>query len=490
MAPKIETKFDKVIQIALKRGIFYPSFEIYGSLSGFYDWGTNGFKIKKNWEDFWRSYFLKLSDSYFEVQPTDIMPEPVFRASGHLENFNDPIAVCKKCGNGERADHLVEATLNESFEGLSPKQLHELVVKHKIKCPKCGGEFKEIENQNLMFNMTAGAGAKVFLRPETAQGPYLVFKREFQVQREKLPLGIATIGKAFRNEISPRQAVFRQREFTQAELQIFFDPVNVDEHPDFKSVESHKLRILPAGDTKEKEITAKELAKKIPKFYVYHLVKVDQFYKLMGIHHEKLRFRELSQEERAFYNKVHFDIECWFDSLDAYKEIGGVHYRTDHDLGGHQKISGQNLTITKDGKKILPHVLELSFGVDRNIFALIDLGYKEEGERVWLSLPARVAPFVAGVYPLVNKDKVDEEARKVYEMLREHIDVFWDDGGSIGRRYARADEVGVPFGITFDYDSLKNKDVTIRFRDSTKQSRVPIKDLLNLLVTHVKTEHK
>ena len=482
---------DQLIEIAKRRGFFWQGSAVYGGLAGFYDYAHLGVFLKRRWENLWRKYFLGLGDNYYEIQPALIMHENVFKASGHLASFADPLAKCGKCGNAERADHIVEAHLKETFEGLSPADLLALIKKHNIRCDKCKGEIVDVAQQNLMFPLRLGVGKQEkqgYLTPETAQGAYVNFKQMFEVCRKKLPLGIAVIGKAFRNEIAPRNALIRMRELTQAELQIFFDADTINDHPNFKDVENVKLRLFPVANRKSgkvEELTCKETVEKlkIPKFYVYHLAKVQEFYLgVLKLPPDRFRFKQLSDEEKAFYNKYHWDIELNLDSLGGFKEVGGVHYRTDHDLSGHQKISGGSMEVKIEGKKFIPHVLELSLGVDRNLYSLLELAYTEEKERTVLKFPRILSPFDAGIFPLVNKDGLQEKAKEIQAILEGHgFIVFYDEGGAIGRRYRRIDEIGVAAGITIDYDSLKQDDVTLRDRDSMKQVRVKIKDLPQVL---------
>jgi glycyl-tRNA synthetase len=476
------------IDVAKRRGFFWASSTIHGGLSGFYDYGHLGSAVKRNWENLWRGFFLGLGDDFFEIQPSVIMPEAVFKASGHLEHFVDPVVKCKKCGNVERADHIMESFLGENFEGMTPEELTALINKHKVKCSKCKGSLEKAGVFNMLFPLKVGAGeasAKAYLTGETAQGVYTNFKQMFEVCRRRLPLGLAVIGKAFRNEIAPRNALIRMREFTQAELQIFFNPDLIEEHPKFRKVEKYKLRLLPVKNRKSKrvaEITCKDVTSKmkLPRFYVYHMAKVQEFYlDVLKIPKEKFRLRELSEEERAFYNKYHWDVEVEVGL--GWTECGGVHYRTDHDLSGHQKVSGQSMEAAVEGGKVLPHVLELSFGVDRNVYSLLDIFYREGKDRVYLSLPPALAPYQAVVLPLVKKDGLPAKARDVYEMLKEAgIRVRYDEE-YIGKAYYRQDEIGSVFCITFDYDSLKDKATTIRFRDNKKQIRVKIEDLVDVL---------
>ncbi len=481
-----ETKTDKITNIATKRGFFYPSAEIYGAKAGFWTYGHLGTLLKHNWENLWRESFLGLSDNYYEIEDCNILPMEVFKSSGHLEHFNDPLTECKKCHFRFRADELIEDELKINVDGLKAEAMDKLIEDNKLKCPKCGAqELDKVKWFNMMFDIKVGATGSdiMYLRPETAQSPYLAFKRQYQALREQIPFGLAVIGKAFRNEISPRQGFFRLREFTQAELQIFFDKDNIDKAEKWDEVKDYKLRLYLVKDRKTKkieEVKCEEANKKLklPKFYLYHAAKIQQFYiEKLKIPKEKFRFRELSEDERAFYNKIHFDIELDLETLGGFKEVAGLHYRTDHDLGGHQKGSGEKLEVTIEGKKFIPHVLELSFGVDRNVWSLIYIFFEEEKERTVFRFPPNLAPMVIGVYPLVNKDGLNEKAEKIFDMVKKHYHTFYDDTGSIGRRYRRMDEIGAPYGITIDYETMKDDTVTLRDRDSMKQIRLNINEL-------------
>jgi len=277
---------------------------------------------------------------------------------------------------------------------------------------------------------------------------------------------------------------FRLREFTQAELQIFFDPEKINEHERWNKVKNKKLRLKLIKEKDIKEISCDILNKneKLPKFYLYYAEKVQEFYlNTLKIPKEKFRFRELGEKERAFYNKIHFDIEVNLETLKGFKEVGGIHYRTDHDLSGHEKISGKKLDVFYDNKKILPHVLELSFGVDRNIWMLLDVFYGIGKEGSMFKLPANLAPIKAAILPLVKDKKLIKIAKEIYEDLKKDFNIVYDESGSVGRRYARQDEIGTPYCITIDFDSLKKDDVTIRNRDNTKQIRVKISQLTNTI---------
>jgi len=517
----------------LKVGIVYPASEIYGGLRGFYDYGYLGHLLKQSFENAWRRYFLSLHENFWEVEPAEVMHQRVFVASGHLEHFNDPMVECTRCKERFRADKLIEEALGISAEGLTLEELDRLIREHNIRCPKCGGELGKVRWFNLMFPVVIGASSlelirllkdylatrkeslleqlrqrldelersTAYLRPETAQGAYLLFKREFELHRKKLPLGLAIIGKAFRNEISPRQLLIRLREFTQAELQIFFDPERwssrFSEDFDFSEVRNTRLNVLLVKDRNSgqafRELSVQELVEEhgYPAFYAYFLAKVFEFYvDVLRIPRSRIRLKELSEREKAFYNRYHFDVEIWFESLGSWKEVGGVHYRTDHDLSGHQKVSGVNLSVRReDGSEFIPHVLELSFGVDRNIMALIDVFLVKETvgskERVVLKLPPRLSPIKVAVFPLVsNKPELVSKAREIYNLLRREFPewkIVYDEKGSIGKRYRRQDEIGTPFCVTVDYDSLKDDTVTLRDRDTMQQTRVRVDELPSLL---------
>lgn len=491
-AAKEQSKSEKIMHVAMNRGFFYPSAEIYNAKAGFWTYGHLGTRLKKAWEKLWRKNILGLSPDYYEIEDCNIMPKEVFKSSGHLEHFNDPLTECEKCKSRYNADEIVENALKIDAEGLDEEALTKLIEENKLLCPKCSGKLAKARMFNMMFDLKLGVTGDdiVYLRPETAQSPYLAYKREYEALRKKIPFGIAVIGKAFRNEISPRQGFFRLREFTQAELQIFFNPEKINEATGWDEVKSYKLKLFLCKNKKIVETTCKNANEKLklPKFYVYHLAKIQQFYlDKLSIPKDKFRFREFSEKERAFYNKIHFDIELDMESLGGFKEAGGLHYRSDHDLGGHMKGSKVNLEAIDDDKKFVPHVLELSFGVDRNVWALMDIFYKEEKERNLFAFPAAVAPYDAAIFPLVKKEKLPEISRRVFDDLFDAgFMVFFDPSGSIGRRYRRQDEVGTKFGITIDFDTLKDDTVTLRERDTMAQRRVKIKDLaasLHLLRT-------
>ena len=471
-----------------KKGFIYPSSDIYGGVAGLYDYGHLGTRLKKNFENVWRKYFLSLNDNFHEIETANIMHEKVFKASGHLANFVDPVVNCSKCEFSERADHFVESAVGKRVEDLSTEELNGLIQEEELRCPKCDAHLSEVSVMNMMFPLQMGVSTKntAYLRPETAQSPYVNFRLQYELLRKKLPLGLALIGRAYRNEISPRNLTLRQREFTQAELQIFFNPAKINEHKNFALIRDYKLRTMLVKDRKKNEVkerTAQDLADEgLPKFYVYHLAIIQKFYlEVLKVRPEKFRLYQLNEKEKAFYNKYHFDLEIELDEH-GFTEMGGLHYRTDHDLKGHQDISKEKMEIFDDesGSRFIPHVLELSFGVDRHIYALLDLSYdndKDQGNIV-SHFSNSLTPFFCAVFPLVkNKPELVVLAEKVFQELKGKFSCFYDETSSVGRRYARADEMGVPYCITVDFESLDDSCVTIRNRDTTKQERVKISEL-------------
>lgn len=481
------SRYDDVMSLSVRRGFVWPAVELYGGFAGFFDYGHNGALLKRRWEDLWLETFLGLSDDYHLIDTTTILPEISLKASGHVDHFTDVLVSCASCKATYRGDHLIEAMTHREQEGLTPEEVDARVRELGVRCARCGGTLGPAQPFHMMFPVSIGPAGKerAYLRPETAQGVYLNFKREFESLRRRLPLGLAIIGRAYRNEISPRQAVYRMREFLQAELQIFFDPGSFDRQVPFSSVASEPLRMAFAEAKAEPtavEVRASDLvARGLTRFYVYHLVIAQRFYlSTLGVPRKRFRFAELDEKERAFYNKIHFDIQIDQPSLGGFREVGGVHYRGDYDLTRHATTSKSSLEVPVDGGKIVPHVLELSFGIDRNLWALLDLGY-HKGDRSLLYVVPRLAPITVGVFPLFRKGDFPARARSIYETLRRRFPAAYDDSGSIGRRYARIDEIGVPFAVTIDHTTLEDGTVTVRERDSSTQVRVPEADLADRL---------
>ncbi len=484
-------KLDELFALLRRRGFLWPSSEIYGGAQGLYDYGPLGVALKRRLEDAWSAWFLGLSDDYYPIQPSELLPEPVVRASGHLENFTDPEALCGHCHHAFRAETVLEKVRPEGVDGLAPSAIAELIAQHHVLCPSCGQAALTVPAPfHLMFGVDFGVTGRerAYLAPETAQGSYLAFARMWDVGRKTLPLGLAVIGRAYRNEIAPRQVLFRMRAFTQAELQIFFDPASFP--VPFADVRDERLPLLWAarraeGATDIEWTSVTDLvAGGLPEFYVYHLAQLFRFLRdALGYPAERIRLFEKSESERAFYNRIQFDAEVRLDSLGGFREVGAVHYRGDYDLGRHSKGSGRDLTVTlTDGRRVLPHVLEITFGVDRNLWALADLHLAVEGERTVFRLPPYLAPIALGVLPLLKKDH-GPYARSLLDRLRRAgIAAAYDSSASIGRRYARMDEAGVPFCVTVDGESVDpagptRDTVTLRERDSRAQERVAIAEI-------------
>lgn len=469
-------KYEKIINLALRRSLFYPSCEIYDGPAGFYNYGPYGAAIKRKIINLWRKLLVK-KEGFLEIDGSIAMPERVFKSSGHLDNFNDPVTKCKKCGVFHRADQL----LSEKYKELtSEKVLTKALREQKIKCPECKGELEDVTRSNLMVQIKlGGSNENVYLRPETCQTIFTDFLRMMKTMRLKLPQGISQVGKAYRNEISPRQTILRTVEFEQMETEVFFDPEKINEVNNWENVKNYKLNVLLENENKTCQIDCDELVKKklvSGKLIAYYLARTQQLYEAYGFTNKNMRFRQLSSEERAFYATEGWDFEV--KTSIGWLELIANNYRTNYDLKNHEKESKQEMKyVYSDCKKVLPHVWEISIGLNRTFYAILDNSLKEVNKKTVLSIPVSIAPLHAAVFPLLkNNEKLISKAKKVTELLRV-FDVVYDETGSVGKRYARMDEVGVPYCITIDHKTLEDDTVTIRDRDSTKQKRVKIKDL-------------
>src|ERR1700730_4536534 len=438
---------EKIVSLCKRRGFIFQSSEIYGGLNGAWDYGPLGVELKRNLKNYWWRTMVHERDDIVGMDGSILMNRAVWKASGHEDTFSDPMADCRSCKTRLRA--------------------YQLIDKKGVKqCPNCGGkDLTESRAFNLMFKTYVGAtedeSSVTYLRPETAQAIFVQFKNILDVSRKKLPFGIAQIGKAFRNEINPRNFTFRSREFEQMELEYFC-----------RAEEGMKLL----------EYWKEERLK---------------FYENIGIARDKLHVLTVPEEERAFYSKGTYDIE--YDFPFGKQELEGVAYRTDYDLSQHQKASGKSLEYFDEEtkQKFIPHVVEPSAGVDRTVLALLCEAYSEDEApdekgkmetRVVLRFHAPIAPIKCAVFPLLrNKELLVAKAKEVVDLLRPHLFVFYDESGAIGRRYRRQDEIGTPFGVTVDFETLGEKDpalrdtVTLRDRDSMKQERVAIQDLPAIL---------
>jgi glycyl-tRNA synthetase len=550
---------EKVMELAKRRGFLWPSCEIYGGLAGMWDYGPLGAALKRKVEDVWRDIFV-FGEGFHEIETPTISTEDVFIASGHVSSFVDLIVECLQCKAFYRADHIVTEHLSKlgiSTDICEP-EIEEVCVPSKLKiekliktnhicCPECGGDLGEVHDFNLMFKTQIGPGTqrRGYLRPETAQGIFIDFSRLLRFYRDKLPFGVAQVGKSYRNEISPRQGIIRLREFTQAEVEVFVNPHMKAHHPRFDEVSNIEISILTKNFAGLKTIANGCNEGLIANEYLgYHLGKAYQFFTTVGIRPDKLRFRQHLPDEMA-----HYATDCWdAEALTQYGwiEMAGISDRTAYDLKQHEHRSGVEMkvfvpfdrpkivdrTIIKPnmgylgpkyknkakkiaevlssmsnpiqpimidgevidenayvteviseevmGEAVTPHVIEPSYGIDRTIYALLEHSYNEDviggDRRVVLQVPTRVSPIQVAIFPLVKS--LREKAKDVHKLLCSHrFLIEYDESGTIGRRYRRHDEIGTPFTITVDHQTLEDHTVTVRERDSTKQIREVIGDL-------------
>ncbi len=489
--------FEKVLSLSKRRGILFPNSEIYGSFAGFFDYGNYGSQIKRNVENSWWRHFVTERIDMVGMDGAIISHPAVWKASGHTESFNDPLVECKKCHKRFRADQLVESELDISVDGLSSHQIQDLIGKHKIKCPDCKGEFELVKMFNLMFKTNVGtvddSKNVAYLRPETAQLIFTNFKQILNTSRKKLPFGIAQIGKAFRNEISPRNFVFRSREFSQMEIEYFINPKKINECPYLKKEHTDISMAFFTAEMQENEKPAREikigeaLKKGIIKtpWHAFWIAESLKWFFSLGIKKQNLRLRQHLRTELSHYSTETWDVE--YNYPWGWKELQGIANRTDFDLNQHMKFSKTDLTYFDEEtkEKFVPYVIEPSFGLERTILTLLIDAYDEKKEneevKTVLHLASEVAPVFISIFPLMKKDDLCKKAKGVYDVLKKDFVAEYDDSGSIGKRYARADEIGTPFAATVDFDSIKKNDVTVRERDSTRQVRVKIKDLDEVL---------
>ena len=423
-----EDLLQKITALCKRRGIIYPNSEIYGGIAGFYDYGPVGVEMKNNLKRYWWKYMVDKRENVVGIDGTIITHPKVWEASGHLSGFSDVVVECKKCHQRFRP---------EDING---------------KCPNCGStEFTESRKYNLLFKTEVGVleGEKTdaYLRGEACQDIYLDFKNVVDSTRQQIPFGIAQIGKAFRNEVTPNRFIFRTREVEQGDMQFFTHPSEMD------------------------------------KWFEYWKEERMKFYKGLYRKHDNLRFYEHPKDKLIFYAKRAFDIE--YMTPWGWAENEGIHWRGDYDLTQHSKFSGKDLSYTdpKTNEKYVPHIVETSGGVDRTFLFLLLDSYEEEklengDTRVVLKINKDIAAYKAAVFPLVsNKEDIVSKARDIFNLLSENNKIVWDDRGNIGKRYRYQDEIGTPYCITIDYETLENDTVTVRDRDSMKQERVKIEDL-------------
>ncbi|MFW9849282.1 MAG: glycine--tRNA ligase [Candidatus Thorarchaeota archaeon] len=494
-----ERDFNEVISgLAKKRGFFWgPSPEIYGGSSGFYDLGPLGKLLKNRLESVIRSSFVRAN--FWEVECPTVSPEIVWKASGHLDGFIDPLTQCTKCDQVYRADNLIEEHSDDaSLKGLSLEEMTSKIQELGIRCSACKSELGPVQQYNLMLKTKLGLDQDAYMRPETATTTYLLFRRFLTFFRDKLPASVFQIGKAYRNEISPRQGMLRLREFTQVEGQIFILEEDEMNWPPFEDIKDVELPLLTyqAQEKGIDNVTLVKMSEAVKKgffqkpAYAWCVWLAYNIFSGMGFTNDNMRLRQHLPTERAHYAKDAWDVEILTRSF-SWVECCGVHDRGNYDLSRHQEFSKERMSVKVNKQPVVPNVLEIAFGVERPLFALIDNSYNEEivegEERVWLNFPAHLAPVQVAIFPLMGKDELLSPAKSIYDdILDSGLVTQFDQGGSIGRRYRRQDEVGTPFCVTIDYDTLEDSTVTIRDRDSMAQIRIKRDDLLTTLHKLVK----
>ncbi len=458
-----EKTMEKIVALAKNRGFVFAGSDIYGGLSNTWDYGPLGVQLKRNIKQAWWNRFVKENKYNVGMDAAILMNPNVWVASGHVGGFSDPLMDCKNCKSRFRADHLIEEYLekqgkSEAIEAWTDEEMKSFIDNEGLKCPSCGkADFTDIRKFNLMFKtfqgVTEDSKSEIYLRPETAQGIFVNFKQVQRTSRKKLPFGICQIGKSFRNEITPGNFIFRTREFEQMELEFFCEP----------------------GTELE--------------WFKYWKEYCKQFLLDLGIKEENITMRDHSQEELSHYSNATTDFEYLFPF--GWGELWGVASRTNFDLNAHQEHSKKDLTYLdpQSNEKYIPYVIEPSLGVERLLLSVLVDAYDEEivstdekgndDTRIVLRLHPALAPFQVAVFPLSKK--LSEPAQKLYEDLLKDFDVEYDEAGSIGKRYRRHDEIGTPFCVTFDFDSLEDNMVTIRNRDTMEQERVAISDLKDII---------
>ncbi len=455
-------KMEKIVSLCKRRGFVFPNSEIYGGMANSWDYGPVGVELKNNIKQLWWKFFVQSREDILGIDGAIISNPKVWEASGHTEGFNDMLVDCKKCKERFRVDHLIEEQTNLKMEGKSAGELADILLKKEIKCPSCNKpDWTKPKNFNLLFKTHIGPveddGSIAYLRGETAQNMFVDFKNILNSNPKKLPFGLAQIGKAFRNEITTGNFIFRVREFEQMEIEYFIQP-----DADWKKIFENWL---------------KEMKK---------------WMDLIGVNKKSYSIRQHGKKELSHYSKKTVDIEYNFPF--GTKELYGLAYRTDYDLSQHQKKSGQDLTYFDEekNKRFLPHVIEPTFGVDRTFLMLLCEAYTEEKvkdneKRMVLKLKPSIAPYKVAVFPLLkNKKELVNKAREVYKELSSHFNAFWDDRGNIGKRYRYQDEIGTPYCVTVDFDSIKDDSVTVRDRDSMKQERMKVEELGGWLEERIK----
>lgn len=464
MDKKNEVTMEKIVSLCKRRGFVFPGSEIYGGLANTWDYGPYGVELKNNIKKAWWKFFVQERDDMVGLDAAILMNPKVWEASGHVASFTDPLVDCKKCKTRHRGDKLLEEKLGvENVAGIKLEDVQPRLMAEKIACPECESvDWTEAKRFNLMFQthqgVTEDKGAVIYLRPETAQGIFVNFKNVVDSTSRKLPFGIAQVGKAFRNEITPKNFIFRTREFEQMEIEYFFDPEKTDWEKLFASLKKD----------------------------------VWDYFLSIGLDEKRMRYRDHAKDELSHYSRGTTDVEFKFP-FDWGELSAAAAYRTDYDLSQHQKYSGANLEYFDDEtkRKFIPHVLEPSFGSDRVFLAcLLSAYYEEEARtvegkmetRVVLKFPKNIAPIKVAILPLFKKEELLKVSKEIWAKLRPYFMAEHHASGSIGKRYRRQDEIGTPYCVTVDFDTLNDNAVTVRDRDTMKQERIKIEELENYLV--------
>lgn len=470
---------DQLVGWAKRKGFIYQGSEIYGGFGNSYTYGPYGSELKNNVKKLWWKNFVHDRPDMVGIDGDIILHPRAWEASGHVGGFNDQMVDCKNCNARIRADHLVEDNLKIDCEGKADEEVTKIIKDNSIKCPKCGEtDLTDVRKFNLMFQTQmakTGEDSTAYLRPETAQAIFLEFKNVTDSTRVKVPFGIAQIGKAFRNEITPGNFIFRRLEFEQMEIEYFFMPPEGFEEDKEALMKAPHLDDWPQHmqDTVNAQFTHWEK-------------EMDKWCDLIGLTPEKCHKIEHLSEKLSHYSKRTFDVE--FDFPFGQKELYGCAYRTDFDLSQHEKFSGKKLKYRdpQTNKEYIPHVIEPTFGLDRSVLAILCSTYAEEtledgSMRTVMRFKPAIAPIKVALLPLMKKDGMPEKAKEVLKKMQVFGNCEYDEGGAIGKRYRRQDEIGTPVCITVDYDTLEDDTVTVRDRDTMKQERMPIADLMNYL---------
>lgn len=463
---EVELTMDKVASLCKRRGFVFPDSEIYGGMANTWDFGPYGTELKNNIAKIWWRTFVQRRDDMVGLDSAIITNPKVWEASGHVSNFNDPLVDCRKCQTRHRGDKLLEEKIGvDDTAKIKLEEVGTRMNELKIACPNCGEtDWTDARKFNLLFETQIGVVADskniAYLRGETAQGIFINFKNILDTMRVKLPFGVAQVGKAFRNEITPGNFIFRVREFEQMEIEYFIRPPEKEE--DWRK-------------------PFEELQAEVKRFFKEDL----------GLSEERMRWRRHADNERSFYSKDTYDVEYLFPSI-GWGELHGFAYRTDYDLSQHIKFSGADLSyVDDDGKKFVPHCIEPSFGLTRTLLAVLAEVYTEEvmpdGEtRTVMKFKKELAPIKVAVFPLLkNKPELVAKAKVIYKQLKQNYMCEFDDNGNVGKRYRRQDEIGTPYCITVDFDTLENDTVTVRDRDTMVQERVKVGELVEYLKGHL-----